>query len=185
MKVVLALVGMPGSGKGVFSDAAAGEGIPVYVCGDVVRGEAERRGLPVNREVLGRIMFELRDLEGPSVMVRRLMPKLMAEESNVVVVEGVRSLAEVDELKKSFHVVVCAIHARPQLRFKRLTSRKRSDDPKKIEEFNSRDMKELKIGIGNVIALADKIMVNEDSIKGFKVEARKVLGELGQVGVED
>jgi dephospho-CoA kinase len=177
-RMVLALAGMPGSGKGVFSEVASSVGVPVYVCGDVVREEAVKRGLPVNRESMRRLMFELRGLEGLSVVVKRLMPRLMAEGSWVMVVEGVRSLAEVEELKKAFRVLVCAVHASPGVRFKRLACRGRGDDPRSVEEFKSRDMDELKLGLGDVIALADRVFINEDGLEEFKGEVKRFLEEL-------
>ena len=169
---------MPGAGKGAFSEEAVSKGIPVYVCGDVIREEAKKRGLPINRESLGKLMFELRELEGPSVVVKRLEHKLMVDKSQLLVVEGVRSLAEVEELRRKFHVILCAVHASPKLRFQRIISRRRSDDPLSWDAFKSRDTKELKVGLGNVIALADRMTLNESSLEEFKTEARKILGEL-------
>jgi len=57
--------------------------------------------------------------------------------------------------------VLVAVHASPRERFRRLKSRGRPDDPTTWEEFVERDMRELELGIGNVIALADVMIVNE------------------------
>ena len=48
---LVVVVGMPGSGKGVFSDVARGSGIPVYVMGDIVREETIRRGLNLLHQI--------------------------------------------------------------------------------------------------------------------------------------
>ncbi|MEM2902590.1 MAG: AAA family ATPase [Candidatus Bathyarchaeia archaeon] len=183
VKTVLALAGMPGSGKGVFSEAASSLGVPVYVCGDVVRDEAVKMGLPVNRVSMRRLMFELRSLEGSAAVVKRLMPKLGGEQSRIMVVEGVRSLSEVEELRKVFHVLVCAVHASPDVRFKRLASRGRADDPRSVEEFKSRDMDELKLGLGDVIALADRVFINEGGLEEFKGEVKRFLEGFQRLGV--
>ena len=58
--------------------------------------------------------------------------------------------------------MIVAVHASPRTRFSRLSTRGRRDDPKSWEEFVARDMKELGFGIGDVIALADVMVVNED-----------------------
>ncbi len=55
------------------------------------------------------------------------------------------------------------VFASPATRFNRLKQRGRSDDPKNREMFDKRDLTELKVGIGSVIALADHILVNEGS----------------------
>ena len=50
-----------------------------------------------------------------------------------------------------------------------MKQRSRSDDPKNREMFDKRDLTELKVGIGSVIALADHILANEgtkDDLRG-------------------
>ena len=84
--------------------------------------------------------------------------------SPTVIVEGVRSLQELDELKSRFELISLAIHASPRSRFQRLLSRNRSDDPKTWETFKERDFRELEVGLGHVLALADVVLVNERSI---------------------
>ncbi|RLE50386.1 MAG: dephospho-CoA kinase, partial [Candidatus Methanomethylicota archaeon] len=50
--------------------------------------------------------------------------------------------------------------------------------PKNWMEFHERDFRELKVGIGNVIALADYMIVNEVSIGEFKRKAGELLMRL-------
>jgi dephospho-CoA kinase len=87
-----------------------------------------------------------------------------------------RSLAEVEEFKKHFaKFALVAIHTSPEARFKRLFARHRSDDPKVMETFRERDRRELSVGLGNTIAMADHIIVNEGNIEATKTRARQVL----------
>ncbi|MCX8170078.1 MAG: hypothetical protein N3D72_03195, partial [Candidatus Methanomethyliaceae archaeon] len=72
---------------------------------------------------------------------------------------------ELDFFKMKAKVCLIAIHSSPSTRFKRLIKRGRSDDPKNLEEFITRDMREIKIGIGSVIALADVMFINEGTIE--------------------
>jgi hypothetical protein len=51
--------------------------------------------------------------------------------------------------------------ASPKRRFEFLTSRGRTDAPPNLESFRARDARELSIGIGDAIALADEAIVNE------------------------
>lgn len=97
---VIAIAGMPGAGKGSVSSAASARGIPVFVCGDVIREETARRGLPPTPENMGAVMLDIRQQEGPAVVAERLIPKLEASSSQMGIVEGVRSMAEVDALRK-------------------------------------------------------------------------------------
>ena len=177
-KRVIVIVGMPGSGKAMASKVARELGYPVLVCGDVIREEAKRRGLPPTPDNIGRLMLKIREEEGRAVVACRLIPRIQAQDSYVVVVEGARNLEEVDELRKHYDVRTLAIHASPSIRFSRLNSRGRSDDPKNWNDFIIREQREIDVGIGRLIATADRMIVNEGSIKEFKYSVNKLLKEM-------
>ena len=177
---VIAIVGMPGAGKRLVSEPARSRGIPVLVCGDVIREETEKRGMSLTPENMGRVMLDIRRQEGPAVVAERLIPKIASSTSSVAVVEGVRSMDEVDALRRSHTVAIVAVHASPTTRCDRLISRGRSDDPKSWEEFVERDSRELSVGIGNVIALAEEMLVNEASIDDLKAASELVISKVTQ-----
>lgn len=160
MRCAILVTGMPGSGKTLFSEAAKKLGLPVASMGDSVRLEATRRGLNIDSETLAKLSRELREQRGPAVVAELTLARIPL--SPVVVIEGVRSLAEVELFRRHFdRVFVVAIHSSPAVRYQRLSARGRSDDPKLWEEFAERDRRELAFGIGEVIALADYMLVNE------------------------
>ncbi|MBS7623294.1 flagellar hook-basal body complex protein FliE [Candidatus Bathyarchaeota archaeon] len=177
-KTVIAIAAMPGAGKGTAAELASDRGIPVIICGNVVREEASRRGMAQTQENLGSLMLRMRDEEGPDVVVRRLIPRIAETESNIVVVEGLRSLDELKLLRRHFKVRLLAIHSSPDQRLQRLLRRRRSDDPSDYEEFQQRDMRELAVGIGSVIALADHLIVNDSTIEAFKSELNRFYEEV-------
>ncbi|MEM3018612.1 MAG: AAA family ATPase, partial [Candidatus Bathyarchaeia archaeon] len=80
-KTVIAIAAMPGAGKGTAAELASDLGIPVIVCGDVVREEASRRRMPPTPENLGSLMLSMRDEEGPDVVAKRLIPRIAGTES--------------------------------------------------------------------------------------------------------
>ena len=176
VKVVIGVTGMPGAGKATASEIVRELGFSVVVMGDEVRAEAERRGLAVTPENLGKVMLQIRDEEGPSVLARRCIPKILKSGSRGVLVDGVRSLHEVEEFKRWFpNFRIIAIHTSPKTRFKRLQRRCRSDDPKDWETFIERDRRELSVGIGDVIATADYMVVNEGTKNQLKKELRSLI----------
>jgi len=177
-KKVIAISGMPGAGKGVAAEAAKDLGLEVLVLGDVIREETERRGLQPTPKNVGSVMLQLRAEEGLAAVAKRLLPKVEAIESTVVVVEGIRSLNELAELKSRFDVVTIAIHASPERRFQRLLSRNRSDDPKNWQVFQERDNRELDVGLGHVIALAETILCNEDTISELQSKFKSAFARL-------
>jgi dephospho-CoA kinase len=167
-KTVIAIAGMPGAGKAVASNTAKGLDIPVFVCGDVLREEAKIRKIVATPENFGKLMFQMRKNEGPSVMIERLLPRIAEAKSKIIMVEGLRSIDEFESLMNNFEVKLLAIHANPEQRFQRLIDRGRGDDPKTIVEFNSRDARELSLGVGSVIALADYLIMNDSTLENFQ-----------------
>jgi len=175
-KIVVGVTGMPGAGKAIVREIVQKMGYPVVVMGDEVREEAKRRKVKPTPENLRMIMLKLREEEGPTVVAKRCVPKMMKAEEKVVVVEGIRSLHEVEEFKKDFpNFTLIAIHASPKTRFQRLFQRKRSDDPKGWETFMERDLLEISVGIGSVIATADHMIINEGTKAQLERNTRKVL----------
>lgn len=175
-KVIIAVAGMPGAGKAVLRGAAEAMGLTVVIMGDEIRDETKRRGLEPTPENVGKVMLMLREEEGPAAVARRCIQKITEAQSYIVFVDGVRSLDEVDEFKKHFaHVSLVAVHSSPEARFQRLSKRKRSDDPKGWDVFYQRDLRELNVGQGDAIALADYMIVNEGSYDDFKAMTSEIL----------
>ncbi|MDI6805957.1 MAG: AAA family ATPase, partial [Candidatus Bathyarchaeia archaeon] len=175
-KLVVGLAGMPGAGKSLVVYVAKEMMYGVVVMGDVVREEAAKRGLDPTPENLGKIMLELRHKEGSSVIAKRCLPKIQEIRESKVIVDGIRSLSEVEEFKKRFpHFTLIAIHSSPETRFKRLYHRQRSDDPKNWEIFHERDMRELSVGLGEAMAMAEYLIVNEENLDVVKGKVRAVL----------
>ncbi|MEM3663187.1 MAG: AAA family ATPase [Candidatus Jordarchaeales archaeon] len=178
-KKVIGIVGMPGSGKSVAAQVARNEGLPVVSMGDVIREVAALQGIPPSPENIGRIMIKIREEEGEDVVARKCMSKIDAKDSDVVVVEGVRSLAEVKAFKEGYSdFVLIGVYASPKTRLKRLAARGREDDPKTIKHFIERDERELQVGVGAALALADYMIVNEGRIEEFKAKVKEILGRI-------
>ena len=173
--------GMPGAGKGVASQAGKQLGFDVFVLGDVIREETERRGLDPTPQNMGAVMLDIRAKEGPAVVAKRLLTKIEQSKASTVIIEGVRSLHEVNEIRTKYEVIPLAIHASPKTRFQRLLSRNRSDDPKTWETFQERDFRELDVGLGHVLALADVLIINEGNIAELQLVFKKAVSKLNLI----
>ncbi|MGC8983163.1 MAG: AAA family ATPase [Desulfurococcaceae archaeon] len=174
------LTGMPGSGKSVVVEAARELGIPAFTMGDVVREETLKRYGMITPELMVKTSRDLREEHGEDVIALRTIERVKREAPGacVVLIDGVRSLAEVGVFRKFGEVVIVAVHASPRTRFKRLLERRRPGDPNTYEDFLKRDLVELGFGLGSVIALADYMIVNEGSLEEAKSEAKRVLRSL-------
>jgi dephospho-CoA kinase len=161
-KILIGTAGMPGAGKDTIKRLVQRLGLPVVVMGDEVRAEARRKGMAITPENLGKVMLQMRREDGPAAVAKKCIPKIKAISSSVVFVDGIRSLHEIEEFKKEFpDFRVLAVHASPKTRFKRLLRRGRRDDPRSWEGFLERDRRELRVGLGDVIATADYMVINE------------------------
>jgi len=152
---------MPGAGKSTAAKALVVKGWKMVVMGDVIREETKRRGLEPTAENTGEVMRRLRKERGESAVADLCMEAIEKTGSDRVVVDGIRSVSEVEAFRRKAAVMLVAVHASPHRRFAFLRERGRSDDPLSKEMFLKRDERELEVGIGNAIALADEVVSNE------------------------
>ncbi|HPC28106.1 MAG TPA: AAA family ATPase, partial [Candidatus Methanomethylicus sp.] len=90
IRLIFCITGMPGSGKSLVADAAKQLGLRVVSMGDVIREEAERRGVPKSSMSLGALMLKLRREEGSDVVAKRCLA-MVRESKSSVLIEGLRS----------------------------------------------------------------------------------------------
>ncbi len=181
---LICVVGMPGAGKSIVSKTLAEYfNTEVILMGDVVRAEARRRGIGKDLKSMMKFAEELRKKYGKAAVAKLTINHLkrLKINKNIIIIDGVRSLDEINEFRRHFkHVIIVAVHTSPRRRFQRLQSRGRPDDPKTWEEFQLRDKKELEFGIGSAIALADIMIVNEDKdVNELIKEVRTIASRLG------
>lgn len=162
MKLV-AITGMPGAGKSTAAQALVARGWRRVVMGDVIRDETRRRGLVADEKNTGEVMRELRRRYGEAAVAELCIKVIGEMKADRVVVDGIRSMAEVEAFSRSAQVLLVAIHASRRRRFALLKERGRSDDPQLYESFVRRDERELEVGISRAIALADEMITNEHS----------------------
>jgi dephospho-CoA kinase len=153
---------MPGSGKSTIVSALKTRGLEALNLGDGVRAEAKKRNLEPTGENLGKLMLELREKNGPGAVATLLTEKIKNSQSEVIVIDGVRSIAEIEVLKNVGAVKLLSIEASADTRYKFLGDRGRSDDPETREKFEERDKREIGVGIGKSIAIADETISNSN-----------------------
>lgn len=179
--VIICLTGMPGAGKSTVASSLKEKGFLVITMGDVIREEAIRLNLDLNDTNLGKLMVQLREEFGPGavaeLVVKKIDSTLMSNRNGgntVLIVDGIRSIAEVTVLNRVGQVRLLAIHASSRVRFIHLKERGRTDAPLAQSDFMERERRELDVGISEVIALADEVIANN----------RLTIGELKANAVE-
>ena len=174
---IIAFVGMPASGKSEAARIASGMGIPVVNMGDVIRKEVLRRGLEPNDSNTGMVATDLRKCEGMDAVARRCVSQIRETGSELVVVDGVRGIAEVECFRQEFGkgFILISIYAPIEVRFSRIQKRGRSDDMNNIEGLRRRDDRELGWGMGDAIEASNIEIENNFSLETFRKDVIEVL----------
>ncbi len=174
---IIAFVGMPASGKSEAARIATHMSIPVVNMGDVIREEVFRRELEPNDSNTGMVATDLRKCEGMDAIARRCISHIRKMNSKLVVVDGVRGIAEVECFRREFGIgfVLISIYTPIKIRFSRVQKRGRSDDMDSIEKLRNRDERELGWGMGEAIEASNIEIENNFTLDIFKNNVVEVL----------
>ena len=151
---VIGFCGLPGSGKSTVLKAIEDLG-PIITMGDVIRNEAKHRNIALSDENLGKIALELRKNYGPEIIAEKCVNIIKMLERKVCFIDGLRSMKEVKVFKKYWKFPLIAIVVDENIRYERLSNRKRHDDPNSLSEIRDRDQREITFGLNEVIENAN------------------------------
>ncbi len=175
---VIGTVGLAGSGKGELANVAREDGVPVVTMGDVIRAECRDRGLDPS-EHHGEVARALREEDGPLAVAERSLPMIedRLADRDTVVVDGIRSGAEVERFEERFgeDFVLVAVTAPFELRQERVADRGRDATDTDGEGLAARDERELSYGLGEAIDRADVTIENAGTLESFRERVRAVL----------
>ncbi len=171
---ICAIVGYAGSGKTTAIEAIRDLGL-VVTMGDVVRNEAKKRNLEPSGKNIGRMAKELREKEGPGIIAEKCVDLIKNKDERVIIVDGVRSISEVNVFRQFWKFPIIAIIVSEQERFNRLFERGRSDDPKNLNDLKERDKREIQFGLKEVIENADYKIQNNSTIEDLKKKTRNLI----------
>ena len=174
---VIALLGMPGSGKTEVIEYLMEKYAwkKVYF-GEVTFDEMEARGLAPTQANERLVREDLRALHGKEYYAKKVVEKLeKLSEEKVVLVESLYSWEEFLVLKDRFgeNLFTIAVHSSPKTRYARLLNRPKR--PLTLEEARSRDYAQIvNLSQGGPIAMADFVLVNEGTKEKLQDEVDKV-----------
>ncbi|MFZ2201898.1 MAG: hypothetical protein WAV56_00725 [Microgenomates group bacterium] len=182
-RAVIGLVGPIASGKGFLAEFLVGKGFSYWSLSDRVREEADRRGLPRERNILQDIGNDLRQNSGPAVLAKKTMA-LVPDEVDLVLIDSIRNPTEIDYLKAFGAVIVgidAPLHKRLEWYLKRAAER--GEDGASEADFyqaNARDLGEGEDAYGQQGALCLKlsdIRLENDGTEKFLREGLERLRE--------
>ena len=174
---ILVTTGMPGSGKEEFLKICEARGAKIVRMGDIVREKAKEFGLDLSDTSVGTLANDERKRYGMDIWAKRTIPYVGGE---LVVIDGTRGPDEIKAFRNAFgeDLKVIAVHTSPKVRYERLKARGRPDSPMTWDEFEHREQRELAWGLGQAIAQAEFMVVNESTLDDLKRSVNKLLDQI-------
>jgi dCTP deaminase len=151
-------------------------GFAWFSLANILKSDAIRCGIPTHRSRLQEHGTHLRETHGDSYLAFKLRTgrDWLANSSAMVVVDGFKSIAEVEEFRKQkwFHLLV--IDAPEELRWDRVRARRRQGDPITRDTFLQQDATDRGLDGGphsqqvdQLVRLADRLIVNDGTVSEF------------------
>jgi len=177
--IVIGVVGLPGSGKGEFSNIAKKLDIPVIVMGDVVRKALDDAGLKRTDKNMGEMSRHLRNGLGMDALAKLTIPEIEDKNTDLIVVDGIRGDSEVELYRDHFdNFFLVSIESSFESRLKRMGTRGRSDDTTDEKSLKMRDEREIGWGLGRAFKMADFRIENEGSLNDFSEKVALTIEEI-------
>ena len=172
---VIAVVGLPGSGKTEVTRYLEAKGLPNVYFGGIVLDEVRRRGLPLTQEYERPVREELRAKYGMGAVAILGLPKIREYfQSSSVLIESHYSWEEYLVLREEFgqQFRVIAVSAAPKTRYSRLADR--PERPLTAEEAWDRDKSQIEhLHQAGPIAMADHTLINEGTLVELQNQAER------------
>ncbi|HET6622643.1 MAG TPA: AAA family ATPase [Candidatus Saccharimonadales bacterium] len=182
---IIAIVGMPGSGKGTTVDHLEDSyHLPKVYFGGMVYDEVKRRGLDIVMDER-MVREDMRKQEGPAVLAKRAALKadeMLDDGAQAVVLDGLYSWSEDRYLREKYDdsIITIAIVNPKHIRYERVVARKDAHRPYTLEQIQLRDIEEIEnIEKGGPIAFADYYLANAKNVDELKVQIDELMQQLG------
>jgi cytidylate kinase len=180
------IAGTNGSGKDTVGQMLAERHNFLFISlTDMLRDEARKRNLPIERETLRQISAEWRRQSGLGVLIDKSMEifDLQPQKHKGLVVASLRNPGEADRIHELKGQIIW-VDADTQVRYQRIYSRQRtSEDNKTFEQFLAEEQEEMNhsgdsatLNVAGVKAKADIFLTNDgNSVEAFKDQAESQL----------
>jgi dephospho-CoA kinase len=128
---------------------------------------------------VGRVADEMRKTHGPDIWARRTIKKVDPD-AKLVVIDGLRSMAELDVFKAALGLDFILVHiiCPSDIRLQRVKARGRKDDTATEEAFRARDERELSWGLGEVLKEADVVISNTGTEQELRLNVAYLLSDI-------
>ena len=182
--LIIGITGSFGSGKSTASDFFTEQGFTRITLSSFIAKELIKAKKEVTRASLQDEGNAMRKKHGSGVLAERALAHIELENVEKVVIDGIRTLGEVEVLYKQPNFVSLAIVADRSVRFERLSAHPHYGmlSPESFGKLDFRDLgvgeKDYGLQTGLSLSLADMFIENNDTKKAFETRLHKVLKEI-------
>ena len=180
--MIVAFVGLAGSGKSISIDYLTNKGYPKVYFGGIVLDAMTKLGLEHNEDNEKTFREELRKKEGNDFVAKRIIDQihnLIDAGQHRIIADGLYSWTEYKALKKEFpcELTLVAIVTPKKLRHQRLITR--PIRPLTSAESNERDYAEIEnLEKGGPIAIADHYIINNCDLDNLHKQIDQTLNDI-------
>ncbi|MEK7203099.1 MAG: AAA family ATPase [Patescibacteria group bacterium] len=148
-----------------------------YRFSSILRDLLFRLHLPVTRKNMQFISTAIRQFFGEDIMAKVIAEDVKNDENNIIIVDGVRRVPDIKYLKKIQGFKLVRIMAKPEIRYKRLISRKENpgDENKTYKEFLADHKKEADTQVPIVMARANLEINNNNSLNDLYKQVDQII----------
>jgi hypothetical protein len=131
---VLGITGTNGAGKGTVVEYLSGKGYIHLSVGDYLSDMIKETGSIVNRDTLRETANQLRIKYGPAHIIEQLYMTAKKKKNNCII-ESIRTVGEVEFLRRDPEFILLGVDADPRIRYKRIKLRQSDKDSVSYEKF--------------------------------------------------
>lgn len=181
--IIIGITGTLGAGKGTIVEYLISKGFHHYSAREFLISKLKERGLEINRDSMTQIANKLRKEYGPAYVIDSLYDNAVLQGENCVI-ESIRTIGEVEMLRKKDNFYLFAVDADQNLRYSRIKQRKSQTDNISFEKFISdeeREMNSLDENSQNLratIERADYVFQNNSTIEALNKSVEEVLDKI-------
>jgi len=182
--VIIGITGTIGAGKGTVVEYLINKkGFKHFSARDFLVEEIEKRGLEKTRDNMVMVANDLREKNSPSFVADELFKRALKLGQNCVI-ESLRTVGEIESLRKKGNFTLLAVDAEAKIRYERILKRSTSTDDISFEKFVADENREMestdpnKQNLKKCIAMADFTIINNKDINFLNQQIEEIYGQI-------
>lgn len=169
-KIIIGITSKIAGGKGTVAKYIQQKyNTNIYRFSTMLRDVLGRLNLDISRENMQKLSALLRKNFSEDLMAKVIAEDVKKDKNKIIVVEGIRRMADIKYLKKMPNFILVAIEAKPRIRYERVVKRNenKGDSKKTYKQFLKEDNKESEREISKVIKNAKIVIDNNGSLENL------------------